>query len=201
MLALPPDMDPALAAPLGCSGTTAYRSVAVLGNPGEGDVVVILGAGGVGLSAVQIAKAQGARVVAVDTKEEARKAALEAGADSAMSPEEAGEVRDADVVVDFVGRRTTLELGRSLLGVGGRFVSVAGGSEPISMTANDIMEGGRAYLGSFSTTIADLARVIALAEAGKLRLVITRRASLEEAEEVLADLAAGKIVGRAVLSP
>jgi D-arabinose 1-dehydrogenase-like Zn-dependent alcohol dehydrogenase len=63
------------------------------------------------------------------------------------------------------------------------------------------MEGGRAYLGSFSTTIADLARVIALAEAGKLRLVITRRASLEEAEEVLADLAAGKIVGRAVLSP
>jgi D-arabinose 1-dehydrogenase-like Zn-dependent alcohol dehydrogenase len=49
--------------------------------------------------------------------------------------------------------------------------------------------------------MADLARVIALAEAGRLRPVVTRRASLAAAAEVLAELRAGKILGRAVLFP
>ncbi|HLE53845.1 MAG TPA: alcohol dehydrogenase catalytic domain-containing protein [Thermoplasmata archaeon] len=201
VLPLPADMDPALAAPLGCSGATAYRAVVALGNAGEEDLVVVLGAGGVGLSAVQIAKSQGARVVVVDPREDARNAALDAGAESAVPPEEAKDVHDADVVVDFVGRDSTLILGRSLLGVGGRYVAVAGGSEPVPMTATDIMEYGRAYLGSYSSTMADLARVVSLAEAGRLRPVVTRRAPLEEAGSVLQDLRDGKIVGRAVLEP
>ncbi len=201
VLPLPPEMDPVLAAPLGCSGATAYRAVVALGNAGEEDLVVVIGAGGVGLSAVQIAKSQGARVVAVDVREQPRKAALAAGADSAVSPEEAAQVRDADVVVDFVGKAATFDLGRSVLGVGGRFVAVAAGSEPVTMTASNIMEGGRAFLGSYSTTMADLARVVALAEAGKFVSVVTRTASLEEAPAVLAELAVGKIVGRAVLTP
>jgi propanol-preferring alcohol dehydrogenase len=163
--------------------------------------VVVIGAGGVGLSAVQIGKAQGARVLAVDVREEARRAALEAGAESAISPEDAKTVRDADVVVDFVGRGPTLELGRSLLGVGGRYVAVAGGSEPVPMTATDIMGRGQAFLGSFSSTMADLARVVSLAESGRLKSVVSRRASLEEAGQVLSDLRDGKIVGRAVLEP
>jgi len=201
VLPLPPEMDPALAAPLGCSGATAYRAVVALGNAGEEDLVVVIGAGGVGLSAVQIAKAQGARVLAVDLREEARKAALDAGAESAVSPEDAKVVRDADIVVDFVGLGSTLELGRSLLGVGGRYVAVAAGAESVPMTATDIMEGGRAYLGSYSSTMADLARVVSLAEVGRLKPFVTRRAPLEDAESVLSDLRDGKIVGRAVLEP
>ena len=94
-----------------------------------------------------------------------------------------------------------MELGRGILGVGGRFVAVASGTEPFSLTASDIMEGGRAYLGSYSSTMADLARAVALAENGKLTPVVTRRATLEEAGSVLRDLDAGQIVGRAVLIP
>ncbi len=201
VLPLPHDIDPAVAAPLGCSGTTAYHAVVAVGDTTEDELVVVLGAGGVGLSAVQVAKAQGARVIAVDLRREAQKAALEAGADSAATPDEAKEIHDADVVVDFVSTAATLELGRKVLGVGGRLVVVASGHEPISLTAADIMEGGRAYLGSYSSTMADLARAVALAENGKLTPVVTRRASLDEAPEVLLDLAAGKIVGRAVLLP
>ncbi len=201
VLPLPKDYDPVLAAPLACSGATAYHAVVSVGDATEGELVVVIGAGGVGLSAVQVAKAQGARVVAVDVRPEAQKAALEVGADSAATLEQAVQVRDADVVVDFVSTAATLGMGRTILGVGGRFVVVASGQETVPLSAADIMEGERAYLGSYSTTMADLARAVALAENGKLTPVVTRRAGLTEAEEVLAGLEAGKIVGRAVLTP
>src|SRR5205814_997868 len=64
ILPLPPNLDPAVAAPLGCSGATAYRSVVALGQADEDDLVIVIGAGGVGLSAIQIARVQGARVLA-----------------------------------------------------------------------------------------------------------------------------------------
>lgn len=201
ILPLPPNLDPVDAAPLGCSGATAYHAVVAVGDAKEGDVVVIVGAGGVGLSAVQVAKAQGARVLAVDTREAARAAALRAGADSAAAPEESGEVRDADVVVDFVGRGDTLRAGRAMLAAGGRYVAVAAGSDPVPFTASDIMEGGKAYVGSFSATMADLARALALAESGRLKPLVTRQDPLENAGAVLEDLRAGRIVGRAVLTP
>ncbi len=78
---------------------------------------------------------------------------------------------------------------------------VAVGKEPIEVTAGDIVVGGKAYLGAYSTTMADLARTIALAESGRLRPVVTRRAPLSQAADILSELAAGKIVGRAVLEP
>src|SRR5256712_9773990 len=80
----PPNLEMALAAPLGCSGATAYRSVVALGQADEDDLVVVIGAGGVGLSAIQIPKLQGAHVLAIQPLEEARNAALDVGADSAV---------------------------------------------------------------------------------------------------------------------
>ena len=208
VLPLPPNLDLAMAAPLGCSGATAYRAVVALGKAGEDELVVVIGAGGVGLSAIQIAKVHEAKVLAVDSREEARKAALDACADRAVAPgqtieavRELSESAGADVVIDFVGTKATFELGRSLLGFGGRFVAVASGSEAISVTADDLVDGGKAYLGAYSSTMADLARVIALAEAGKLKPVVTRKAPLPDAAAVLSDLRAGNIIGRAVLFP
>ena len=208
VLPLPPNLDPAVAAPLGCSGATAYRAIVTQGQAGENDLVVVIGAGGVGLSAVQIAKVQEAKVLAVDTREEARKAALDVRADRATTPKEtANAARElagdagADVVVDFVGTKATFDLGQSLLGFGGRFVAVAPGEERTTVSANDLVHGGKSYLGVYSSTMADLARVVALAEAGRLTPVVTRRAPLAAAAEILDDLRAGRIVGRAVLFP
>src|SRR5881409_437203 len=208
ILPLPPNMEMALAAPLGCSGATAYRTVVGLGQAEEDNVVVVIGAGGVGLSAIQVSKAYNARVFAIEPREEARKAALDCGADRAVNPGEArAAFREfannvgADVAIDFVGIKSTFDLGRSLLGPGGRFVAVAPGSEAIEVTANDLVDGGKAYLGAYSSTMADFARAIPLAEAGRLRPVVTRRAPLANAAEVLNDLRDGKIVGRAVLFP
>src|SRR5947209_2311420 len=90
----------------------ADRSGVAVGQAGEGDLAVVIGAGGVGLSAIQIAKVHGARVLAVDVREEARKAALDSGADLAVPPDRAASaVREiagaqgADVSIDFVGTK------------------------------------------------------------------------------------------------
>lgn len=211
LLPLPPSLEPALAAPLACSGATAYHAVVTVGRAEEGDVVVVLGAGGVGLSAVQVARAQQARVLAIDVRGEARKASEEAGAEASCAPE-ATDVAlrslaggdGADLVVDFVGNARTLALGKSVLGDGGRLVAVAEGEgtdEGISVTGADLVDGGKALLGSYSSTMADFARAIGLAEAGLLKPVVSRRVKLMEAPSALRDLRAGKIVGRAVLEP
>lgn len=207
VLPLPPDLDVSLAATLGCAGATAYEVVVPLGDAREGDLVVVIGAGGVGLAAVQIAKVQGAKVLVIETREEARKAALDVGADEAVTAKAAAEaVRGltndgADVVADFVGTKETFEMGRSLLGFGGRFIAVAPGNEAVEVSADDLVARGNAYIGAHSSTMADFARVLSLAEAGKLKPVVTRKEPLSEAGRVLDDLRAGKVVGRAVLHP
>src|SRR2546426_777283 len=120
---------------------------------------------------------------------------------AASAVREIAGAQGAGVSIDFVGTKATFDLGRSVLGSGGRFVAVAPGSEAVSVTANDLIDGGKSYLGAYSSTMADLARVIALAEAGRLRPVVTRKAPLSEAATVLNALRDGKIVGRAVLFP
>ena len=80
LVALPAELDSVYAAALGCRVATAFRAVTQRGAPREGEWMAVHGCGGVGLSAVMIGAALGARVVAVDIAPAARAAALEAGA-------------------------------------------------------------------------------------------------------------------------
>ncbi|WP_122088390.1 zinc-dependent alcohol dehydrogenase family protein [Halalkalicoccus subterraneus] len=77
---LPDDLEATAAAALGCRYMTAYHGLAHRAELTPGDWVAVHGCGGVGLSAVQIAGALGARVIAVDIREEALEKALELGA-------------------------------------------------------------------------------------------------------------------------
>ena len=86
LVRLPEGMSPVTAAALGCRFATAYRAVTVHGRVRTGDRVAVHGCGGVGLSTVMIAVAEGARVVAVDVSPDARAAALELGAAVAIDP-------------------------------------------------------------------------------------------------------------------
>lgn len=86
LVAVPDGMTPAVAASLGCRFATAYRALGVHARVEAGDAVAVHGCGGVGLSAVMIAAADGARVVAVDPSPAARAAACELGAVVTLDP-------------------------------------------------------------------------------------------------------------------
>lgn len=103
LVRLPDGMAATTAASLGCRFATAYRAVTVHGRVRAGDEVVVLGCGGVGLSAVMIARSLGARVVGVDPSAAARAAALEAGAAAVLDPQDAGAEELADRLATMTG--------------------------------------------------------------------------------------------------
>lgn len=86
LVRLPGDVDFVSGASLGCRFATAFRAVRTHGGVAAGDAVAVHGCGGAGLSAVMIAKALGARVVAVDLGQEARSLAGRLGADEVIDP-------------------------------------------------------------------------------------------------------------------
>jgi len=117
LVRLPDGMDFVAAAALGCRFATAFR--ALRGPIGAGDTVAVFGCGGLGLSAVMIAVALGARVVALDPSPAARDAARELGAETV--PELVGE---AHVALDAYGSAETAMASVHSLRRGGRHVQV-----------------------------------------------------------------------------
>jgi alcohol dehydrogenase len=115
LVRLPDDLDFVTAASLGCRFATAYRAVVSQGRVRSGEWVAVHGCGGVGLSAVMIAVAWGARVVAVDVSEAALAAATALGAEVAVNGS-AGDVAatviessggGAHLSIDALGSTTT----------------------------------------------------------------------------------------------
>ena len=86
-----------MAASLGCRFATAYRAVALVARVRAGETVVVHGCGGVGLSAVLVARWLGAEVVAIDPSPVSRELAASFGA--TVRPDAAGVI-DADVSLD-----------------------------------------------------------------------------------------------------
>ncbi|WP_245666705.1 zinc-binding dehydrogenase [Actinomadura latina] len=197
------------AAPLTDAGLTPYhavrRSWAKL-TPGASAVVI--GTGGLGHVAVQILKATtAARVIAVDTREEARRRAVEHGADLALPSGDgtAGAVREAtggrgaDVVLDFVGADATLAMAAASARMLGdvTIVGIGGGTLPVSFFSVP-------YEVSLQTTYwgtrPELAEVLDLAARGLLRPDVTEF-PLDRAMDAYREMEAGRLTGRAVIVP
>jgi propanol-preferring alcohol dehydrogenase len=196
-------LDPLAATPLGCAGITAYAAVRRVRPLLEGpSTAVVIGAGGLGQFAVQLlAGLTGARVVVVDADPGKRALALELGADRAVAGEEALELLGAGAraVIDLVGSDETLALAAKLVGSRGlvALVGLAGGSLPFTFA-------GLAPEASVATVVAggvgDLQDVVRLAQEGRVSSRISTY-PLEEVNDALADLRAGRVAGRAVLAP
>ena len=91
LVALPDGLDFPAAAALGCRFATAYRAVVQQGRVAPGEWVAVYGCGGVGLSAVMVAAASGARVVAVDISPAALELAARCGAEVCLDPGDGGD--------------------------------------------------------------------------------------------------------------
>ncbi len=209
LVPLPEGLEPATAAPLTDAGLTPYHAIKRSAHKLTPDATaVVIGVGGLGHLGVQILKATtGARIIAIDPREEARKLAEHAGADLTLAPgegtveaiREAAHGRGADVVLDMVGSEATMALGLASTRSLGDFtlVGIAGGSVPFSFFSQP-------YEVSIQTTYwgtrGELIEVLDLAARGLLHPDITRF-SLEQAPEAYRKLAAGEVEGRAVIVP
>ena len=173
---VPDSLSDTLAAVATDSVATSHHSTATQGQVGPGKRVAVWGTGGLGLSAVGIAKALGAeKVIAVDPREEARDWALETGADEAYEPEEGftkiTESGGVDVALEFVGRAETVEKAVRSLDDGGRAVITGVGFEPAN--AGRIMTfvlRERELVGSYGHEPSDVRRSIELLASGELVL-------------------------------
>jgi propanol-preferring alcohol dehydrogenase len=206
---LPEGLDPVHAAPLTDAGLTPYhairRSWAKLGPT---STAVVIGVGGLGHVGVQILKATtAARVIAVDTREEALKLGTECGADLAMLSGEdtAREIRratggrGADVVLDFVGVDPTLSLGAAAARTVGdlTIVGIGGGTLPVSYFSVP-------YEVSIQTTYwGSRPELIEVLELGARGLVKPRSTTfrLDEAVDAYRKMRDGTLEGRAVVVP
>jgi alcohol dehydrogenase len=155
---LPETMDPALAAAMGCRVTTAWQALTARAGLRPGEWLAVFGAGGVGLSAVLLGRALGARVVAVDVVPEklALVRALGADAVDARDGDAALAVRSltgggAQVAIEALGRPETVSAALRSLGRHGRMVLVgmpAGDHRTMPVPMDAVYSGQLALFGT-----------------------------------------------------
>ena len=205
------DLDVAQAAPLTDAGLTPYHAIALTRRGlRPTSTCVVIGVGGLGHMAVQIlAATTSARVVAVDLRDEALRLARAIGAHHAIRSDKdaVAGIRElvgpppggADVVLDFVGAESTLEVARAVVTTGGdiAIVGLAGGS--LAAGFGTLPFETRVIV-PFWGTRAELAEVIALARAARITAHVERFA-LKDARTAYDRLRAGDLRGRAVIIP
>lgn len=177
LVRLPEGMDPVVAASLGCRFATAYRAVTAHGEVGEGDWVAVFGCGGVGLSAIQIAIALGAQVVAVDVSEVARQRAADLGAVVLPTDRAVEKIVEltgggAHVAIDALGSAVTEIAGVRSLRRRGRYVQVGLmlGPDARAPLPWDLVVGYELEVyGSHGMAAGDYPAMLAMVSSGVLR--------------------------------
>lgn len=201
-------LEPARAATLACAGITALGAIRTLGPLAGDERVLVVGCGGVGLTAVALlAATTTARITVVEPDPARRQAALQLGAAAAVDAHAPDALRQAqkaapgDVagVLDFVGSPTSSALACAAVRRGGHVVIVGlfGGEFRLPLPLFALR--GLRISGSYVGSLADLRELVALAQRVKLPETPLLHRPLAQANEVLADMAAGRLVGRAVL--
>lgn len=203
-------LDPVAAAPLACSGVTTYSALKKAGDLLQEGRIVIIGAGGLGLMALNLLPligGNGAVTVEIDPRK--RDAALAAGAHAAVDPKAGDAVAQIRAavggpvlfVLDLVGSGETVGLGYELLDKGGKLVVVGllGGSVNLSVPLLPMR--GVMIEGSYIGSPAEVRELVKLVQSGPGLAVPIDRRPLAEADQALADLRAGRVIGRVVLVP
>jgi alcohol dehydrogenase, propanol-preferring len=167
-----------------------------------------VGAGGVGLSLIQVVKLQGGRVLAVARSPSKLAAARDLGADAAAAPSEAEDVLreltgglGADVVFEGVGSEQTMALASRMLDKRGRLVFVGYTEAMLQVSPLSLVVAEQQIRASVGNTLAELVQAVDLAASGQLRSVVDQVVSLEEINTALGRLRDGDVVGRLVAAP
>lgn len=202
-------LDPDTVTPYSCSGVTVYNALKKAGPVHEGEWLAVMGAGGLGLNAVAIARAMGhRRIVSVDIDDRKLQAAAGMGADAVLNggrPDALDELRRITgnqllAVVDTVGAPSTARLGTHALIKMGRYVVVGLFGGELKFPLPWLPQKQMTIRGSYVGSCNDLRELIELVRTGKVREIPVSSRPLGEVGRTLDDLRAGRITGRVVLT-
>jgi len=204
-------IPPERAAPLACSGVTAYSALKKIGPEMlAGEPVVMIGAGGVGLMAIALHKAMGGKsAIVVDIDPAKRDAALKAGA-SVVIDGKAADVVDqvkaatgggAWSVIDFVGAGATVKLGVDATTKGGKVIVVGLFGGDVSVPTPFFPIKALTIQGSYVGSLTDIAELLDLVKRTGAPDVPIATRPLDQVNAALNDLRDGHVVGRVVITP
>jgi D-arabinose 1-dehydrogenase-like Zn-dependent alcohol dehydrogenase len=194
-----------------CAGVTAYSALKKAAPLGADDALLIVGAGGVGLSAIRLAKRlyPAATLIVAEVDGAKWELAREAGAADVIDPRAEGGVRalvkatrgGVASAIDFVGAGTSFAFGLGALRKGGKLVCVGlmGGAasvQPVMVAMKAVTVQG-SYVGG----LGELRELFALADEQPLPALPVTERPLAQADASLDDLRAGRVRGRVVLVP
>ncbi len=197
-----------------CSGLTAFGALKKLGNQAAqlnaGGTLLVIGAGGVGLNGIRLGKLlyPKANLVVAEIDKGKWDMARAAGASDVIDPTAAGAVKEllkatggVVAAIDFVGAASTFEFGFATVRKGGHLVSVGlfGGNTVLApaMLALKVITISGSYVGN----LQELGELLTLARANPMPDLPLATQTLDKADQVVADLKAGKIKGRTILKP
>lgn len=204
------DIPPERAAPLACSGVTTYSALKKVGPTLTTEPTVIIGAGGLGLMCIALHKAMGGHsTVVVDIDPAKRDAALKAGAKAVIdgaAPDAAAQIIAATnggawAVIDLVGSSSTARIGIDSLIKGGKLIIVGLYGGDITVSLPPFPMRAITVQGSYTGSLTEIGELIELVKRTGLPPVPVRTRPLDDVNDVLSDLRAGKIIGRVVLTP
>lgn len=213
LISLPDNVDGIAAAALGCRYMTGYHGV-LRANARPGDWVVVHGAGGVGLSAIQVATSIGYKVIAVDIDAAKLEKARQEGAVAVLNakqedvPQAVKEITKggAQASIDALGIRETVQNSVMSLRKGGRHVQVGltsseeGGIVPLPVDMFTAME--LEFVGSLGNPHPDFRGLLSLVSQGRLnpKSLVSCEVALEDASRVLEEMSGFKTMGFNVIS-
>ncbi len=211
LVTIPENVSYATAAALGCRFATSYRGLIKRAQVKAGEKVVIFGCGGVGLSAIMIAKSQGASVFAVDINDAALEIAESLGAETINSSkiDPVAYIQDlggADVAVDALGSQATASASVLSLARRGRHLQLgllltADGLTDIPMSR--VIAWELDLLGSHGMAARDYPEMLQLVASGALNpaALITREVGLIEGAKALTELDSQPFGGITIINP
>jgi len=205
LLKISGDIEPNYSSIASCVIGMIINGLDSVGGINTGDKVVVTGAsGGVGIHAVQVAKAYGAYVIGVTRSREKEEFIYSAGADQVVySPgfsKEVKKIGGADVVIETVGEPTFIESLRSLKW-GGRAVVIGNVNvKPVELPLGLVILRQNTISGDLSSTKKTLYKAIRLYRDGQVK-AIGREMRLEDFETALQHMEKGLSRGRVFLKP
>jgi len=197
---IPDALDPLAAGPLLCAGLTAWSALARC-DTRPGQRLLVIGAGGLGQYAIEIGRARGLRVAVIEPDETRRAEALGLGAEIAVPPAAAQELRDwggADITLNFAPTATAWDLVAALANPLSQIVAVALVHDPVPLSMMWLIDGGHRVMGSSVGTRAELRDFLGFATHHRFR-VDHHVMPFDRVSEALDILAQGKQRGRIVL--